>query len=794
MITPKSLLSFLSEAAQSEAAQKAKEMGLTSAGYGNWRDKTGNVVAKTENGQLVMIEPGEQSGQQSGAPEAEVEQPEAPQIQEPDPAMVEKIAKGLSGGRYNIASAQRKKELLASARQTLINKQIQDNQMQADADAQAAAQNPPEPTPEELAQQQADMELQQQNAVMDTELKAQSVENGKLDLQMKKDQMKQQKEADKEAKAMDKLAKKAQAEQEAQQQAEVETQQQADMEAQQQADMEAQQAPSTPRKRKPKKKVTEFGGNKVNRNEDEPTDEEMDGILKLIRSEGPSTAGDTMTAATKAAKVQNEIDNTDYEMDDIESDIASGDFENEIDSLYQKLGELTDRQKKNVDKKFGKVRKSLSKMTDQASRANMKQALALASTYTGRVNSGAGKNALGIVDYQVLKSNTPRLVAGYGSGTPEEVKKFVESTRVYNVSDEEVDAFYEMLPQKLKNGFNKAGTIAPSYRGHYLGQDENGEAIRGTLSASTSQRGKIVARLLLQQGLRDAYTGLPLDLNQVDLEHVVGFNNNDYGKATQNEFNERENINNFVLTASNVNQLKADKNMQDFITTEVDKLDSFTEQDFDARDDLTNRSNDINTAGATLSALFLNEGQKPGGDLAKMISPQASFENFDSYAEKDRGLTKDINSQINKFAKGKGINLANVKNRMGYETMKKLGLGSYIPKAPTLDDQGRVVKEGRGNQSKFDDKIYVAFLSSVIAKDDAGRTAGREAWDGARQAAVEAMNASGNNGDGKRALISSLMESGYIDQRFLESKDFRRILKEECGWSYSLYLAEQRIG
>jgi len=103
------------------------------------------------------------------------------------------------------------------------------------------------------------------------------------------------------------------------------------------------------------------------------------------------------------------------------------------------------------------------------------------------------------------------------------------------------------------------------------------------------------------------------------------------------------------------------------------------------------------------------------------------------------------------------------------------------------------VKEGRGNQSKFDDKVYVAFLSSVMAKDDAGRTAGREAWDNARQSAVDAMQVSGNNGDGKRAIISSLVESGYLDQRFFDDKEFRRILKEECGWSYSLYLAEQRI-
>ncbi|AIX21511.1 hypothetical protein Syn7803US30_184 [Synechococcus phage ACG-2014f] len=239
MITPKSLLSFLSEAADSEAAQQAKEMGLTSAGYGNWRDRTGNVVAKTVDGQLVMIDAKADPMARPEAPGEEMppEEEEEPQFVEPDPDMVEKVAKGLSGGRYNIASAQRKKELLASARQILINKQIQDAQMQADADAQAAAQNPPEPTPEELEQQQADMELQQQNAVMDTELKAQSVENGKLDLQMKKDQMKQQKEAEKEAKAMDKLAKKA----EAQKQAEADAQAQAEADAQAQAEVEAAQ-------------------------------------------------------------------------------------------------------------------------------------------------------------------------------------------------------------------------------------------------------------------------------------------------------------------------------------------------------------------------------------------------------------------------------------------------------------------------------------------------------------------------------------------------------------------------
>jgi hypothetical protein len=42
------------------AAQQAHELGLTHAGWGYWQDSSGKVVAKTINGQLVKLEPGEQ--------------------------------------------------------------------------------------------------------------------------------------------------------------------------------------------------------------------------------------------------------------------------------------------------------------------------------------------------------------------------------------------------------------------------------------------------------------------------------------------------------------------------------------------------------------------------------------------------------------------------------------------------------------------------------------------------------------------------------------------------------------
>lgn len=785
MIHPKSLYNFLTEARESQAAQQAKEMGLQSTGYGNWADpRTGQVTHRTVKGQLVPV-----AAKDGGDPQQAAQEPEAPQepvqVQEPDPEEVERMAKGLASGRWSVATPKRKKQLTDIAYQRLS----QQNQQTAAADAEQAA--AAEMAAAEAEQAAADAEMQRQQTAQDMEMKSQEmelrkqeIERGKIELQQQKEAIKQQKQAEKEAAEQERIA----AEQEAAAQAEQEA-------MAQQAAMEAP-APK-PRKRK----VSDIQKRYKEQNEDQP--EGLDDLLKSIRGEPVSSVEKTLAQAKKAAKTQNEIDNTDYELDAVQQEALDlnamssmgtyeGNFDEDLNKLIEQMGVLTERQRKNVDKKFGKIRNQLKNITDETSRNNMKQAISLATTYTGRVNSGAGKNALGLVDYETLKANTPRLVAGYGDGSPEKVKEFVESTRIYEPTDEEVDVFYDLLPDKVKKGFNKAGSIGPSYAGHFLGYNEDGTEKRGKVTASTSERGKIVARLLLAQGLKDAYTGLPLDLNKVDLEHVVGFNNSDNGKPTRQDWANRENINNFVLTASNVNQLKADKNMQDFITTEVDKLDNFAEEDFQTRDDLLDRSNDINSSGALLSQLFALDDAKQK-DLDQAFSADASFENFDMYASKDRQMTKDINKEMNKFARGKGVNLSNVKNRMGYETMKRLGLGSYIPKAPTLDNKGNIVKEGRGNQSKFDDKVYVAFLSSVLNRQPEMRAGGRQAWDDARQAAVDAMNQSGNNGDGKKALVGSLIQNGWIDQRFLEDKEFKRILKEDCNFDYSLYLAEQRL-
>ena len=52
----KSFTNFLTEARVSQASQQAERRGLTGDGHGNWMDKEGNIVAKTEQGRLVLLD------------------------------------------------------------------------------------------------------------------------------------------------------------------------------------------------------------------------------------------------------------------------------------------------------------------------------------------------------------------------------------------------------------------------------------------------------------------------------------------------------------------------------------------------------------------------------------------------------------------------------------------------------------------------------------------------------------------------------------------------------------------
>ena len=60
----KDFFNFLSEARVTRASEKARKLGLTSDGSGNWVDRGGNVKARTQGGELVFVDSKSTGGQE----------------------------------------------------------------------------------------------------------------------------------------------------------------------------------------------------------------------------------------------------------------------------------------------------------------------------------------------------------------------------------------------------------------------------------------------------------------------------------------------------------------------------------------------------------------------------------------------------------------------------------------------------------------------------------------------------------------------------------------------------------
>jgi hypothetical protein len=114
---------------------------------------------------------------------------------------------------------------------------------------------------------------------------------------------------------------------------------------------------------------------------------------------------------------------------------------------------------------------------------------------------------------------------------------------------------------------------------------------------------------------------------------------------------------------------------------------------------------------------------------------------------------------------------------MGYEMIKKLDLGGYMKK-----------KSGRGNQGKLDDKIYSAFVSTLMDGDAEERERLSEVWREARELGSQAAFDQQNDGAAKSTLIDHLKKNGGFADRFLQSKEFKRILSEAL--LYGRYMIE----
>ena len=403
--------------------------------------------------------------------------------------------------------------------------------------------------------------------------------------------------------------------------------------------------------------------------------EGLDDLLSDIRDEEPAKKPEDFPTIDQAVDELDSEEKSQEEMDD-EFDTE---FEQFTKNKEEMMRDLTARQKAIMEKKFGRFTESLKNIPSASDKKSFLQSMAHAKTYEGRVNAGAGKNNLGYADVQNLVANRDRLMEGYGDGSPKAIKKFVQSVRSNKVSDEFVDASFDILPDKFKKSLSGKGNVTSDKKDpnnpnkphkdiHYLGKDEAGNAIRG--SSKNADRAKLMWKIYLEQGGRDAYTGLPLDIQAMDLEHVRGFNNSDDGEPGEKEFHERENDDNFTLINSNVNQLKSNDSMQKFFEKHVDPHKDKNEDEFGGIEKLFEKQNQIGTVGDQLAKTLLGEGGKGLGDSVTRDILTQHFSDDDTRHTDLRNEFRKVAGEDKKTAaKANGI-----KSKLGKTVLKAAGL------------------------------------------------------------------------------------------------------------------------
>ena len=208
-----------------------------------------------------------------------------------------------------------------------------------------------------------------------------------------------------------------------------------------------------------------------------------------------------------------------------------------INAIYSKHG-LRFENKILSLKELEELRESINRLPED-DREAMALLVAKAYLYTQRKNTGYGKNAFGYIDVQQMVLNREKLLKMYDDAIPERVAEGVKRARPKRVSEDSVNKSYAALPKKLREALERKGKVAgKNSKNHFLGyiredgsittdrndpnikKDANGkpEVKRGGLGSVG--RGKMIWRIFLEQGGIDAYTGQPLQIESMDLEHM----------------------------------------------------------------------------------------------------------------------------------------------------------------------------------------------------------------------------------------------------------------------------------
>jgi|14_taG_2_1085336.scaffolds.fasta_scaffold12516_2 hypothetical protein len=473
---------------------------------------------------------------------------------------------------------------------------------------------------------------------------------------------------------------------------------------------------------------------------------------------------------------------------DIIKDLKS--FEKFLDNKQKEALKLEGKKRVKELEKLDSLSESFDNLPDDVKNTTS-SIFAKGQIFEGRQNSGIGKNRLGYLDVKTLASNKEYLMKSYGDGSAEAVKEFVQQSRKIKVNEDYVKSSFDLLPVSLQKSLQGKGKVGDAGKNkHFLGyvrndgeitSDKNDPNIKkgedGKLEVKRGNpggkdRGRFVWRAILEQGGQDPYTGLPLDLSAIDLEHTVAFDNKDNGTPSAQDYLDREHDDNIIICATNINQKKSNLSMKEFYERIVDGQIGKSEEEFTKESETYETINNVASQTEQKAALILEGGKiKKGYDFK--ILKQTFDGDDDTYTNARDEFRKVAKTKEDKKA------LAKLKSGIGKNTLMAMGLG-----------RGLTDKSGRRTIKLSSDNLYRGFLLSMADEPDR-QDEYKKAWEEARK--VGNSDEYRLKGKGQQGMIKYLIDKKFISHKVLSDKKMGKVFQNSLTEVFDYDLNEYII-
>lgn len=487
-----------------------------------------------------------------------------------------------------------------------------------------------------------------------------------------------------------------------------------------------------------------------------------------------------------------------------------------LQSLFQENNDVIDDKMGPVRKYLGELQEQINSSTEPKERAklasmrsNFALQVAMAQTYSGQTRDGISRG-LTYRDIQAMLPFIDKLKEDVGDESDETMQKFVQSRRRFDHPIEVATMFREaMAPElleKLRSNSGKYGigrqqfidsktgeiTSHNTNNLHY-GLDEEGNIKRG--GQNTNSRIDALIKTALDQGFADPYTGLPLDWDFMELDHVVEATRKAEGQdyPEVNSWEYRDHPDNWLWTSTSTNNPKGAHGVRHLIENALSKKD-LKESDFVSKDDQISNKDRIKSALVPLLQMmfpgFDADDYGKGGNARTIheLPESVTREMLDTYFDaepKQFEAIREIEKKLNK-AKSK------LEPRDYKELARTLGLKTDQTKTQKADDEfdDETFNIGAKNQLFPNTLYYRPLINNLIGKDSKAK---KGMIDGFNEASLRALRLMLSHSGSRKDLAAMAKLAGENNLVSLTPRKIQQTEKGELdmGGTYANYMLKE---